>query len=816
MTLIVEMGWGGLIQYPSTITWTDISRRVNQTQGVTITRGASDERSETQPGTATLRLDNQDGALTPGNPASPYWPYVRRNAPIRIAQAILPTRTGSAPYPLAQLADDFDDDVPAPMWTLGGGATETGGRMRLPLTAGVTSNYRSAREWKLTGSSLTAKFAAAPNVGGGSSVSVSMYIHSNTSGTRMRWYYSATANELRALNEVGGSDSSPTSLTYSPIDHAWLRIRESGGTVYFETSADGFGWTTRRALARPAWVASDTLQVEFAAFRNAGTPDYAEFDLVGAEVRPRFWGVVNEFPVDWQGLVSTVTISCTDLFKRLNRLPVLRSMLSQEILTQNVPGVSDVVSAYYPLTEPAGSAAAGDISGGGCGALAVTQAGAGGTLEFGGEGLPDTGDSSVTFAPAGTNAGKYLTGDLGAVFQANSSTYPQVVEVWFKTTTAGRVILGMHEPGLDHQYVLALNASGELIVEYTETGGTLSVYSSLRVLNDGQWHHIVHDFHNTKRLYIDGVGGPASNLTSDMTALRTLYIGAYRGQRVFEGQIAHVAVSHSSASIGATISAEHYEAGTTGFAGESADARVERLARYAGLSSVTVWGSTHDAIASQGPGGSSVVARLREVEATESGKLFAERDWYGLAYQSRDLRYNPDPEFEVFTIDYADLEPGISIADDDQKLLNIVDASRPGGAEQRVTAPASIFAFGEYAQSLSVLKTSDNSVLDAAYWLVSRYANPSPELREVPVEAFTMPGYLDILDADISSYFSVTNLPAQAPSSWLRVTIEGYTETIKENSHVIQFHTSATIGDSVWVLDDPTYSVLDSTTRLAY
>jgi hypothetical protein len=743
---------------------------------------------------------------------------VRRNAPIRIAKAILPTRSGPAPWPLAQLADDFDDDVLDPaLWTAANGPVETGGRLRLPMTpAGVSARVDSTRQWTLTGSKLTAKFATVPAAGGSSSASVSVYVLSSTSGTQLRWRFDAVTRELRALNEVGNADATPTILPFSAIDHAWLRIRETAGTVYWETSSDGFIWTVRRSAATPAWVATNQVQVQFAAFRSGGTGDYAEFDLVGAEVRPRFWGVINEFPVDWAGFVSTVTISCTDLFKRLNRLPALRSMLAQEILTQNVPDTSDVVSAYYPLTEPSGSAAAGDISGGGCGALAVTQAGAGGTLEFGTEGLPDTGDTAATFTPAGTNAGKYLTGDLGAVFQATSSAYPQTVEVWFKTTTAGRVILGMHEPGLDHQYVLALNASGELTVEHTEAGGTLTVYSSLRVLNDGKWHHVVHDCHNTKQLYIDGVPGPSSITIPDMTSLRTMYIGAYRGQRLFEGQIAHVAVAHSTDSIGATVSADHYTAGTTGFAGESADARVERLARYAGLSSVTVWGSTHDAIASQGPGGSSVVARLREVEATESGKLFAERDWYGLAYQSRDLRYNPDPEFEVFTIDYADLEPGLSIADDDQKLLNIVDASRPGGAEQRVTAPASIFAFGEYAQSLSVLKTSDNSVLDAAYWLVSRYANPSPELREVPVEAYTMPGYLDILDADISSYFSVTNLPAQAPSSWLRVTIEGYTETIKEKSHQIQFHTSATIADSVWVLDDPTYSVLDSTTRLAY
>jgi hypothetical protein len=191
-----------------------------------------------------------------------------------------------------------------------------------------------------------------------------------------------------------------------------------------------------------------------------------------------------------------------------------------------------------------------------------------------------------------------------------------------------------------------------------------------------------------------------------------------------------------------------------------------------------------------------------------------------LAYQSRDLRYNPDPSSEVFTIAYADLEPGSSYADDDQKMANSAEGGRPGGAVQKVTAPSSVLAFGEYpAQgggTISLLKTNDNSVLDALYWTISRYALTQLEIREVPIQAYTLAAYWDILDAEISSYFSVYNLPVQSPVATMRVTVEGYTETIKEKSHLIQFRTSLSLRDSVWVLDDPVYSVLGTTTRLAY
>ncbi|MEI5036053.1 LamG-like jellyroll fold domain-containing protein [Streptomyces sp. S1A(2023)] len=354
-----------------------------------------------------------------------------------------------------------------------------------------------------------------------------------------------------------------------------------------------------------------------------------------------------------------------------------------------------------------------------------------------------------------------------------------------------------------------------MTVESTDTGPpTTTVTIGPANLADGAWHHFVFDQAH-KRLYIDGVAvGPVLAVKSALD-YRTLYVGGYRGGRLFDGQIAQVSIHMATGPLGPLYS-QIYDA-ITGFAGESADWRVERLARYAGLSSVTVLGSTHDAVASQGAGGSSVVARLREVESTESGKLYAERDYYGIAYQSRDLRYNPSPADEVFAISYADLETGsVELSDDDQKLCNEVEASRPGGATQRVQASESILAFGVYPESMTLLKTSDLSVLDAAMWRVQRYADPQPELREVPIEAATMPTYLDILDADISSYFTVYDLPEQAPADELRVTVEGYTETIKEGSHLIQFRTSESSRDSVWVLDDPVYSQLDYTTRLAY
>ncbi|MGW6743791.1 LamG-like jellyroll fold domain-containing protein [Streptomyces sp. NPDC055025] len=823
MAILMEAGWGGQVQDQGSIVWTDLSRRVDMRQRVRIDRGAADEHAEIQTATLTAVLDNQDGYLTPRNPASPW--TVRRNTPIRCAVTTTTARTGPAPWPLAQLADDFDDDrVDPALWVNSyGGVTEVGGRARIPVVPAGFAAYQSARQWTLAGSQFSIKFATPPGISGSSAASVSVMVNSTTAGTRAGFTYSPVAGTLRLVSETSYFDAGATTLTYSPIAHAWLRIREAAGTLYWDTSGDGHNWTTRRTLATPAWVSSQSVIVELVATRTGGTADYAEFDLAGHRVRSRFYGTLNDLPVSWNGLYSTVSITASDLFKQLGRLPPLVSMLGEEILTadQIIP-VFDLLSCYFPLAEPSGATAAGDLSGRGAGALAQTQVSSGGTLAFGTDGLPATGDTSLTLTPASATAGRYLTGDLGAGFQSDSNVTPShtamspLVEVWIKTSTAGRAILGLWEPGLDHQLVLALNGSGVLTVESTETGDALSVVTtSSGNLADGNWHHIVHD-NNAKTVWVDGsqVGGTLA--VASMINHRMLHIAGYRGARLWAGQIAHVAIRHATGPAGSYL-ADHWVAGTTGYAGETADLRIARLARYAGIDSVTVWGTTHDPVASQGEGGSGPLTRMQEVSTTESARLFAERDWYGLAYQSRDVRYNPDPVSEVFTVDYADLETGgFGLADDDQKLVNSIEASRPGGAVQRATDPASIAAFGLYQPSpLNLLKTSDNSVLSAAYWTVSRYADPEPELREVEIEAATLPFYSDILDAEISSFFSVYNLPSQTVSE-MRVTVEGYTEVIGEQSHTVTFRTSASARDSVWVLGDPVYGLLGQTTRLAY
>ncbi|NUT11016.1 MAG: hypothetical protein HOQ38_11110 [Nonomuraea sp.] len=809
---MVEVAFGATLTSSAPVL-TDISQHADLERGIDIDRGAQDELSEIQPSTCRIALDNSDGRFTPDRPASPYYPNVRKGVPIRVSMATFTPRTGSAPYPLDMLADDFDDNrISSTLWPNSyGGVSEVGGRARIPLTPGVTAGYQSVREWTLVGSKLTAKLVTIPAAGGSSSAVCSMWVNSTTSGTRLGWRYNALTGLVSAESQTGFSDGGALTFTYSPFSYMWLRVRESGGTVFWESSSDGAAWTTRRSLAAPAWVTSQTHAVEFAAARTGGVADYCEWDFVGATVHPRFFGLVQDWPTEWKGLSSTASITCTDLLTWANIVKELRPMLVQEVLL-------DRPSAYYPLTEPSDSTSAGDLSGTQhVGALALVQAGAGGTLEFGsGSGPMGAGSATApVFTPASSSAGKYLQADLGGTIEAANTSFRVRAEAWFSTSTNGRVLLGWMSSDASKRIVISLESgTGKVQIEYSSfVGGPLTAFvvAASPNLADGNLHHLLYN-ENEQTVHVDGTSYAVTTGTTDDA--RILQIGGYQNTRLWSGTIAHVALyvrSMTSASL-----TPHYTTGTTGHAGESASDRMSRLASYVGLA-VTTQGAAFDALAAQAELGRSALEHMRDVARTESGKLLTNRSsGTPLVFQSRDLRYNP---VAALTLDYADLETNdVKYAYDDQKVVNAVTASRPGGATQRVISQASIDAYGEKPQPLDLLKNTDNAAADAANWVISRYADPPPEVRQVPVEAYSMPiaTYRALLNADVSTVIGLTSLPSQAPASTATAIVEGYTERIGLWQHHLDFHTSRADTDNVWVLDDSTYSVLDSTTRLAY
>ncbi|MFK0062621.1 hypothetical protein ACIQTN_25765 [Streptomyces werraensis] len=188
---------------------------------------------------------------------------------------------GLAGVPIGALTDDFNDGAVDPArWPdsyLTGGFGEVGGRARVACTTDYNA-FASDTAYRLRESSAHVRMW--PPAAGGAAVEAwaQLLIQTTTLGTDVIFEVSAVSGSLVMASRVGYADPGLVSIPYDPVAHAWLRIRETGGQLFWDTSPDGVTWTNRRTATSPAWVGDTTLQVQLIAHRDGGTADFAEFD----------------------------------------------------------------------------------------------------------------------------------------------------------------------------------------------------------------------------------------------------------------------------------------------------------------------------------------------------------------------------------------------------------------------------------------------------------------------------------------------------------------------------------------------------------
>ncbi|UPZ27646.1 hypothetical protein MUK60_07340 [Streptomyces sp. LRE541] len=210
---------------------------------------------------------------------------------------------------LTTLVDNFNDNVIGPNWGDSyGGVTETGGRARIPLVAATYAGYQTGRAWTFAGATVYLKLVTRPAASTGTDVSVNFLVTSNVDGTSLGFKYNAVTNVLRMQSNVAYFDASAVEIAYNATTHLWLRLREDGTNVYWDTSPDGTTWTNRRTLATPAWVTSsvDTTALDLYGYRNAGVTDFAEFDNVNTLSDGAVWTATAALTAD-----STQTAAAT-------------------------------------------------------------------------------------------------------------------------------------------------------------------------------------------------------------------------------------------------------------------------------------------------------------------------------------------------------------------------------------------------------------------------------------------------------------------------------------------------------------------------
>lgn len=192
------------------------------------------------------------------------------------------------------LVADFNDGVMPAYFDGNYGSvapTVSGGRLQVSsdgtvgpgtdYSGAITNNTTTLLQWD----SVSVEIPTLPsNTGSTTYCYASLQIIDSdnaTDGTLAGFTCNTKANTLTCYIYSSYSDSGggATSLTLDTTNHRWLRLRRSGASALWDTSADGLTWTNRRTVAAPAsWVNYSKVDVLLECYKDAGALALSEFD----------------------------------------------------------------------------------------------------------------------------------------------------------------------------------------------------------------------------------------------------------------------------------------------------------------------------------------------------------------------------------------------------------------------------------------------------------------------------------------------------------------------------------------------------------
>lgn len=160
----------------------------------------------------------------------------------------------------SELVDAFDGDLT--LWPITNTAYIADGALVIPCLD-TYEEVASAETWSIAGSSVYAQIELPPTAGNGTKQFYYEVI-SQTSGYYMRIHGSGSQEgaTFRCYNNGSGGETSSGEITYDADAHRYLRIRESGGTAYFDRSADAATWTNMWSVSH-GWADLTGLMVRF-------------------------------------------------------------------------------------------------------------------------------------------------------------------------------------------------------------------------------------------------------------------------------------------------------------------------------------------------------------------------------------------------------------------------------------------------------------------------------------------------------------------------------------------------------------------------
>jgi len=219
----------------------------------------------------------------------------------------------------------------------------------------------------------------------------------------------------------------------------------------------------------------------------------------------------------------------------------------------------------------------------------------------------------------------------------------------------------------------------------------------------------------------------------------------------------------------------------------------------------------------------AALQHLQDVASAELGLLFATRAGL-IRFMQRHAFFTGAEDYPNHT--WGDEESGaewiyrdLELAFDDENIWNDVRVTREGGAEQTASDSASQTKYLRRTLTRSgVPVATDLEASDIAGYLVARYKEVDLRVRAMQLRPAMQPSqWVHVLHAELGDRIRVRRRPVAGGLIEQNVFIEGIAHDWDGGAgrwDVTLRLSPVSAAAQFWILDDPVYGILDSTTRV--
>lgn len=192
-------------------------------------------------------------------------------------------------FTVVGIQDNFDDnDRNTGLWNLATGdadvtVSEANGQLEITLAnATVGANYdgySSASAFDFNDKCAYVEVVEAPSNSTGAQALLSLeatngdVIRINKEGTGLFFQYYPNGEGATTVDSVA----------YDNTTHRWWRIREDSGTLYYDTSTDGVGWTNRASVGTPVAITAMAVVLKGGTYQSETSPGNVIFDNINTD-----------------------------------------------------------------------------------------------------------------------------------------------------------------------------------------------------------------------------------------------------------------------------------------------------------------------------------------------------------------------------------------------------------------------------------------------------------------------------------------------------------------------------------------------------